>query len=187
MSINVDAFIGKGHSAALDQLSDRCRNATSELIWSYRSGVVSLCWVTEDLEAFTEVLGGTVPEVLTISGSSRYFVDLESLGSDKIRLYIDSPNDGEALLGYYFSSLEQDAAPYEYKVYSSVSKTEVSINRYTGSGDLISEGEGEVQTNAPADWSGPKELLDLCKDQSGSFRILKKVSKDQSYLRLTGF
>ena len=185
MFINVDAF--KGHSAALDELPDNCRDATSELIWSYRSGVVSLCWVTEDLVAFTEVLGGTVPEVLTISGSRRYFVDLESLGSDKIRLYIDSPNDGEVLLGYYFSSLEHDAVPYEYKVYSSVSKTEVSINRYTGSGDLISEAEGEVQTNDPADWSGPKELLDLCKEQSGSVRILKKVSKDQSYLRLTGF
>ena len=135
MPINVDAF--KGHSAALDQLSDTCRDATSELIWSYRSGELSLCWVTEDLAAFTEVLGGTVPEVLTISGSRRYFVDLESLGSDKIRLYINSPNDGEVLLGYYFSSLEHDAGPYEYKVYSSASKTEVSINRYTGSGDLI--------------------------------------------------
>jgi hypothetical protein len=185
MPINVDAF--KGHSAALDQLSDSYLEATSELIWSYRSGVVSLCWVTEDLSAFTEVLGGTVPEILTLTGSSRYFVDLESIGSDKIRLYIDSPNDGEVLIGYYFGSLEHDAVPYEYKVYSSVSKTEVSINRYTGSGDLISEGEGEVQTNAPADWSGPKELLDLCKEQSGSVRILKKVSKDQSYLRLTGF
>lgn len=185
MTINVDAF--KGHSAALDQLPDSCRDATSELVWSYRSGELSLCWVTEDLAAFTEVLGGTVPEILTLTGSVRYAVDLESLGSDKIRLYINSPNDGEVLLGYYFSSLEHDADPYEYKVYSSASKTGVSVSRYTGNGDLISEGEGEVQTNDPADWSGPKELLDLCKEQSGSVRILKKVSKDQSYLRLTGF
>ena len=185
MLIDVDAF--KGYSAALDQLSDYCRSATSELVWSYRAGEVTLCWVTDDLAAFTEVLGGTVPEVLTLSGSSRYAVDLESLGSDKVRLYINSPNDGEVGLGYYFSSLEHDAEPYEYKVYSSVSKTGVSISRYTGSGDLISEGDGEVQTNVPADWGGPKELLDLCKEQSGSVRILKKVGKDQSYLRLTGF
>lgn len=185
MLINTHAF--KGYSAALDQLSDYCRDATSELVWSYRSGAVTLCWVTEDLTAFTEVLGGTVPEVLTLSGSNRYFVDLESLGSDKIRLYINSPNDGEVLLGYYFSSLEHDAEPYEYKVYSSVSKTEVSVSRYTGSGGLISESEGEVQTNVPADWGGPKELLDLCKEQSGSVRILKKTAKDQSYLRVTGF
>jgi hypothetical protein len=185
MPINVDAY--RGYSAALDQLPDHCLSATSELIWSYRVGVVSLCWVTEDLAAFTEVLGGTVPEVITLSGSNRYFVDLESLGSDKIRLYINSPNDGEVLLGYYFSSLEHDAAPYEYKVYSSVSKTEASVSRYTGSGDLISESEGEVQTNVPADWGGPKELLDLCKEQPGTVRILKKTAKDQSYLRVTGF
>jgi hypothetical protein len=184
MLIDVDAF--KGYSAALDQLPDHYLSATSELVWSYRAGGVTLCWVTEDLTAFTEVLGGTVPEVLTLTESSRYAVDLESLGSDKIRLYINSPNDGEVLLGYYFSSLEHDAAPYEYKVYTAVSKTEVSVSRYTGSGDLISN-EGEVQTNVPADWGGPKELLDLCKSQPGSVRILKKTAKDQSYLRVTGF
>ena len=66
-------------------------------------------------------------------------------------------------------------------------ETEVSINRYTGSGDLISESEGEVQTNVPTDWGGPKELLDLCKEQPGTVRILKKTAKDQSYLRVTGF
>ena len=185
MLIDVDAF--KGYSAALDQLPDHCRSATSELVWSYRSGEVTLCWVTDDLPAFIEVLGGSIPEVLTLTESSRYGVDLDSLGSDKVRLYINSPNDGEVLLGYYFSSLEHDAAPYEYKVYTSVSKTEVSINRYTGDGDLISEGEGEVQTDVSTSWSGPKELLDLCEAQTGTVRILKKVSKDQSYLRLTGF
>jgi hypothetical protein len=185
MSINTYAY--RGYSAALDGLEDHCLTTTSELVWSCRSGVVSLCWVTEDLAAFTEVLGGTVPEILTMTGSARYAVDLESLGTDTVRLYIDSPNDGEVLLGYYFSSLEHDAEPYEYKVYSPVSKTEVSVSRYTGSGDLISESEGEVQTNVPADWGGPKELLDLCKEQPGTVRILKKTAKDQSYLRVTGF
>ena len=185
MPINVDAF--KGHSAALDQLSDSAKDATSELIWSSRSGELSLCWVTEDLAAFTEVLGGTVPEVLTISGSRSYFVDLESLGSDKIRLYIDSPNAGEVLVGYYFSSLEHDAVPSEYKIYTATSRTDLSINRYNAAGDLISEDEREVQTDDPADWKGPKDLLDLCLAQPQHLIILKKVSKDQSYLRLTGF
>ena len=185
MPINVDAFTS--HSAALDQPSDRCLGATDELAWSYRAGVVSLCWVTEDLAAFTEVLGGTVPEVLTISGSRRYFVDLESLGSDKIRLYIDSPNAGEVLVGYYFSSLAKDAVPTEYKIYTAASRTELLINRYTSDGDLISEGEREVQTDDPADWGGPKDLLELCLAQPQQLIILKKVSKDQSYLRLTGF
>ena len=185
MPINVDAF--KGYSAALDQLPYHAHDATSELVWSYRYGEVTLCWVTEDLPAFIEVIGGSIPEVLTLTGSSRYGVDLESLGSNKIRMYIDSPNAGEVLLGYYFSSLADEAVPSEYKIYTTVSKTEVSISRYTGSGDLISDGEGEVQVDVPTSWSGPKELLDLCEAQTGIVRILKKVSKDQSYLRLTGF
>ena len=185
MTLNVSTFYG--HSAALDQLSDSCRDATSELIWSYRSGELSLCWVTEDLSAFTEVLGGTIPEVLTISGSSHYSVALESLGSDKIRLYIDSPNPDEFMVGYYFSSLAHGAVPSEYKIYTPTSRAELSISRYNSAGGLISEDEREVQTEDHADWGGPKDLLDLCLAQPQQLTILKKVSKDQSYLRLTGF
>jgi len=185
MTLNVDMF--DGYSAALDQLPDNCRAATSELIWSYRLGELSLCWVTEDVDTFIEVLGGTVPEILTLSGSRRYFVDLDSLGTSKIRLYIESPNEGEVLIGYYFDSLAPDAAPYEYKIYTRASKTAVSITRFDGAGVVISEDEGEVQTEDQSDWKGPDSLLQTCLIAAGQLRILKKTLKDQSYLRMIGF
>jgi hypothetical protein len=185
MTLNVDMF--DGYSAALDQLPDHCRDATSELIWSYRMGELSLCWVTEDVAAYTEVLGGTVPEILTISGSGRYFVDLESLGTSKIRLHIESPNEGEVLIGYYFDSLATDASPYEYKIYTRASKTGVCINRFDGAGVVISQDEGEVETEDQADWKGPDSLLQTCLINAGQLRILKKTLKDQSYLRMIGF
>lgn len=185
MSINAYAFTG--YSAALDSLEDHQLDQTSELIWSYRSGSLSVCWVTEDLETFIEVLGGSAPEVVTNNQSSRYAVDLESLDDDTVRLYIDSPEDDEVLIGYYFPYLSQAAEPSEYKIYKRAGGKGVAIDRYTGSGSLISSDEGEVQTDAKEDWRGPVPLYDICVGQPGTLRVLKKTQKDQSYLRLTGY
>ena len=184
MSLNVNAY--RGYSAALDELEDHQLDATSELIWSCRAGTLSVCWVTEDLDVFIEVLGGSVPDVITNSQSVRYFVDLESLDADVVRLYIDSPEDDEVLIGYYFKYLSSAANPTEYKLYKRLSPTSINVERYSSSGDLISN-EGEMQTNIKSDWSGPSGLFDICAEQPGTVRILKKTEKDQSYLRVTGF
>lgn len=179
---NIDAFVG--YSAALDDMPDHIAQKTTELVWSYRDGVLSLCWVTEDLDAFIEYLGGSVPQVITNAYSRRYAVDLESIGTDKIRLYIDSPNDGEVLIGYYFDSLASDAVAYEYKIYKRDGRNAVLVDRYNSEGVLISSDEGEVMTNVITDWKGPSALLAICQAQPQELRILKKVSKDQSYLRI---
>ena len=184
MAINTDAF--RGYSAALDELEDHQLAKTSELIWSCRNGELSVCWVTEDLDTFIAVLGGSAPEVITNSQSSRYFVDLESLIAEQVRLYIDSPEDDEVLIGYYFADLSPSAAPTQYKLYKRLNKTSLSVERYTSGGDLMST-EGELQTDVKADWTGPTGILDICEAHPGSVRILKKTTKDQSYLRLTGF
>lgn len=184
MAINTDAF--RGYSAALDELEDHQLAKTSELIWSCRNGELSVCWVTEDLDTFIAVLGGSAPEVITNSQSSRYFVDLESLNDDVVRLYIDSPEDDEVLIGYYFADLSPSAAPTQYKLYKRLTKTSLSVERYTPGGYLMST-EGELQTDVKADWTGPTGILDICEAHPGSVRILKKTTKDQSYLRLTGF
>ena len=184
MAINTDAF--RGYSAALDELEDHQLAKTSELIWSCRNGELSVCWVTEDLDTFIAVLGGSAPEVITNSQSSRYFVDLESLIAEQVRLYIDSPEDDEVLIGYYFADLSPSAAPTQYKLYKRLTKTSLSVERYTPGGDLMST-EGELQTDVKADWTGPTGILDICEAHPGSVRILKKTTKDQSYLRLTGF
>lgn len=182
----MNTYVYRGYSAALDGLEDHQLDATSELIWSYRAGGLSVCWVTEDLDVFIEVLGGSAPEVITNSQSHRYFVDLESLDADVVRLYIDSPEEDEVLIGYYFKYLSSGSSPTEYKLYKRLTGTALNVERYTSSGDLISI-EGEVQTDAIADWSGPSGLLEICKSQPGGVRILKKTAKDQSYLRVTGF
>ncbi len=184
MAINVDAF--RGYSAALDALEDHQLAKTSELIWSCRDGSLSVCWVTEDLDTFISVLGAYAPEVITNSQSSRYFVDLESLNDDVVRLYIDSPEDDEVLIGYYFDHLSPDATPTQYKLYKRLTSLSLSVERYTPAGDLVST-DGELQTEVRSDWSGPLGLLDICEAQPGSVRILKKTTKDQSYLRLTGY
>lgn len=184
MAINTGVF--RGYSAALDDLNDNELDQTSELIWSCRNGELSVCWVTEDLDTFIAVLGGSAPEVITNSQSNRYLVDLESLDDDVVRLYIDSPEDDEVLIGYYFEYLSPATDPTQYKLYKRLTKTSLNVERYTPAGDLMST-EGEVQTDVRSDWSGPVGLLDICEAQPGSVRILKKTTKDQSYLRLTGF
>jgi len=185
MSINLYAF--NGYSAALDNLQDTQLDMTLELIWSYRSGSLSVCWVTEDLDTFIEVIGGSAPEVITNSHSNRYFVDLESLDQGNTRIYIDSPNADEVLIGYSFSDLSQSADPLEYKIYKRGEGKTLVIDRYTGSGSLISSGEGEIQTDIKEDWGGPMSLYDICVGQPGTLRVLKKTKKDQTYLRLTGY
>lgn len=184
MAINTGAF--RGYSAALDDLNDNELDQTSELIWSCRNGELSVCWVTEDLDTFIAVLGGSAPEVATNNKSSRYAVDLESLDGDVVRIYIDSPEEDEVLIGYSFNYLSVNATPTEYKLYKRLTKTSLNVERYTPAGDLIST-EGEAQTNVRSDWSGPVGLLDICEAQPGIVRIIKKTQKDQSYLRLTGY
>jgi hypothetical protein len=183
MDLNVNAYAG--HSAALDALSDTIKASLTELIFTVRDGLLTCCVVTDNVDDFRAILGGTVPNLLSLAPTARYAVDLESIGTDKVRLYIDSPYEDQILIGYYFTSVDEEANPYEFKVYKKVptDKNTVLVDRFNPVGDLISSGEPEKSVDV-SQWKGPVAILNTAKSQGRTIVCLKKTMKNQSYLRI---
>ena len=76
--------------------------AATELIISERDGDLSVCYVNEAFVHLYQSLVGNVPQSIREADTERYFVDLESIGTNKVRLYTDGDSErDEALHGYY--------------------------------------------------------------------------------------
>lgn len=179
----IDLARYQGYSQALDSLPQYAKEVTRDIHWSWRSGKLSLCWVTEDLDIFTEVCGGQIPDI--VAAENVYYVDLESLQSGPVRMYTDYRLDPKIdIKGYYFASLDPQAQPTHTKVYKKTT-TEglLLVDRYEGD-TLVSPDEREKTGQDPSIWTGPKELLDLVKSSQDNWWLIRKEAKDQSYIRV---
>lgn len=155
--------------------------AATELIISHRDGVTSVCYVTEDLFSFIKLVGD-VPQSIKEADTERYFVDLESIGTDKVRLYTEGDSErDEALRGYYVNN----GAIYESKYYKRDGDG-LLIDRFDASGTLISADEPETSGDRSI-WTGPSEIADAAEAMGGNWSVvyLAKTDKPQSYIRVT--
>lgn len=154
--------------------------AVTELIISKRDDVLSVCYVTEDLFTFIKLVGD-VPQSIREAETTRYGVDLESIGTDKVRLYTDGDKDrNEALHGYYVRNGEI----YQKKRYKR-SDGSLLIDRYNASGIIISADEPERDGDRSL-WTGPSEIADAAEAISGNWTVLylEKGNAAQSYIRI---
>jgi hypothetical protein len=174
--------IGKAfapYNIALGSLPETVLENITEVIFSYRDGVETVCAVTPSLEAL-EAMVGTVPDLIKSVSTSRYFVDLESIGTDKLRLYISSSNANVSIEGYYF---DKEGKPFVKKVYKKKGKKGLLIDYYDAEGNIIEADSPEV-TASRSSWLGNPEVADAADSSDYHVLYLKKVTKPQCYIRI---
>lgn len=170
------------HSSTLAAMDFTLHSNISELVFSCRDGVTSLCVVFSSKMSLRALLGN-LPDEIEQADGSRFAVDLESIGTDKVRIYVDGQADGEVIRGFYFNSSNRMTILKEYK--RTDVKTEVAIDRYDATGALVSTDEPEVASDSSC-WTGSQEILDAATDamQDHNVIFLRKCDKDQSYIRI---
>ena len=155
--------------------------AATELIITERNDVLSVCYVTDSLFDFVKLVGN-VPQSIREAQTERYGVDLESIGTNKVRLYTDGDSSrDEALHGYYVNN----GAIYESKRYKR-SDNGLLIDRFDASGTLISADEPETSGDRSI-WTGPSEIADAAEAMGGGWSVvyMEKGNAPQSYIRIT--
>jgi hypothetical protein len=162
----------------LDVLED-----IGEVIYTMRDGMFSVCVVMSKLETLTKLIG-TVPDLIRDSITGRYFVDLQSIGTDTLRLYTDAMEPGVVIYGYYF---DPSLKMLQKKNYKKVSPGELAVDRYDSNGVLVSSNEPEKQGDFSC-WLGDKDFAARVEHEANAnghdVRYTYKQEKLQSYLRV---
>tara|TARA_B100000085_G_C18265627_1_gene399911 strand:- start:35 stop:577 length:543 start_codon:yes stop_codon:yes gene_type:complete len=163
-------------------LSSAVLDKTTEFIYCFRDGVESVCLVTHDRDVLTDVCG-TVPNDVYNADTRRYAVDLSTVGTNSVKMYVDSPESGEVLTGYHFSS---EGAILQKKTYRR-NGDNILLDRYNPNNSVISEGELETIC-AKSDWGGSSSLADSIESVASehNFKViyLKRAASNQSYIRV---
>lgn len=170
-------------SSKLNDLSDNVRNQLTEVIHSWRDGVDSVCVVTESFDCLSIMLNSNVPSHVSEATTRRYFVDLESIGTDNLRLYIDGSDQGIELISFKYDA---NLNLIEKKIYKRGEGVTL-IDRYNSSDELISSNETEFLI-PKSDFLGSSEIADkmeqVANDNNYSIKFLKKGNSNQSYIRV---
>lgn len=181
--MNVDIFNGINEN--LDKLDKTTKDAIVQLIFSYRDSVESVWLAFESFEVFSKLVG-LVPEKIKQDYESgkatKFYVDLESLNTNKVRLYTNYKEKDVQLVGYYVNN----GQIYETKIYQDISLTAVIIKRYDSEMNLIDDQETENAVGL-CEWSGNKEIIDISLEHSLNIKCLKKTIKNQNYLLVSEF
>lgn len=184
--MNIDIFEGINENLA--KLDKTTKDAIVQLIFSYRDSVESVCVVFNSFEVFSKLVG-LVPEKIKqdyeSDKSHKFYVDLESLSTNNVRLYTSYKEEGVQLVGYYVNN----GQIYETKIYQDivgVIPKSMSVKRYDSEMNLIDDEETENAVGL-SEWSGNKEIIDIALEHSLNIKCLKKTIKNQNYLLVSEF
>ena len=169
-------------NTSLSQLGKALLEDITEVVFCCRDGVETVCAVTPNLSTLTSIVG-VVPSEVSSAFTGRYFIDLDSIGTSTVRFYVDGNGAGEVLINYNYNSHNTLMQKKIYKEGSD--KFNVLIDRYDGSGLLVSANEPESQTDR-ASWTGSASTADAVEGSSYKARWLSKGRKPQSYIYVIG-
>ena len=165
---------------ALNNLTDEFKSTISELIFCHRSGRFSVVICSNSKDDFLDLVGN-MPDEIKKTNVSRYAVDLHSMETDTVRIYLGSNDTGVSIVGY---NIDKEGAIIEKKIYKRTDdRKTLNIDRYNDAGILISPDEVEIECGE-RDWTGPVEIVSVAKSHDLNMIFLKKVAKNQSYVRL---
>jgi hypothetical protein len=154
-----------------------------EVIYTIRDGALSVCVVASTLDTLARIIG-EVPDLVRSAVTKRYAVDLQSIGTDILRLYIDGAEPGVVIHGYYFDSSRK---MLQKKNYKKVKPGELAVDRYDSDGVLVSANEPEKQGDSSC-WLGDKDFAAQVEQEASAngyvVRYTYKGNKSQSYLRV---
>jgi|TARA_R100000482_G_scaffold52588_2_gene18739 hypothetical protein len=178
---NVAQKLAHLHSST-QSLSDDVLSQTKEFVYCSRNGIDTVCLVTENLDTFTSLVG-VVPDEIASATTNRYAVDLGSIGTDNVKMYIDSANSGEVLLGFQYNG---DGELTQKKTYKRTDNG-ILLDRFDASSVKISENEEELICDRSG-WGGDINLLGQIEDIALSNELtvgfLKRTNSNQSYIRV---
>ena len=166
------------YSNCLNTMSFTLYPSVKELIFCQRQDNLSVCVVFDNIGSLKDIIGN-VPHELQSANTERYFVDLESVGTNKLRLYCDGQTDNEMLRSYSYNESKQ---LIENKIYKrSTGQYPILIDRYNPDGIIISSDEPEYSGSREL-WTGPSDLIDTAEGHDVIY--LRKQNTDQCYMRI---
>ena len=164
----------------LQNLDEQIKDSIIELGFSIRESGESICLVLNSFDAFS-MLVGKVPEKITNDyleqKSTKFYIELDSLNTDKVRMYTNMRNMSIELMGYYVN----DGIIYETKVYEYTDDITSNIKRYDSNLNLIDDSEFDTVVNLD-EWTGSQRIIDIAIENNYSIKCIKKNIKNQVYL-----
>ena len=168
--------------SSTQSLSDDVLDQIKEFVYCSRNGIDTVCLVTEDLATFKSVVPKVSKEISEAT-TNRYAVDLGTIGSGNVKIYIDSPNDGEVLLGFLCDNRGKILQRKKYKR----TDTGILLDRFDADGSEISLNEEEIICDRSG-WGGNANLLGKIEDIAAANELtvgfLKRTNSNQSYIRV---
>lgn len=162
------------------ELEDHVKSSVIEIGFSIRESGESVCLVLNSFDAFSSLVKN-VPEKITndyLQGkTTKFYVELESLNTDKVRLYTNHSDEGIELMGYY----SNDGVIYETKVYRFVDRNTTNIERYDSNLNLIDNTEFDSLVSLD-EWTGSKRIIEIANEKNYGVYCAKKTPKNQVYL-----
>jgi len=154
----------------------------TDILFADREGVVTAHIGVKTLEDIEAIIGDSLPEEIRSIDAKRYGVDLDTIGTSSLRLYVDNREPADiALYGYY---LDEDLNVLQTKVYKKADeKTTLYVDRYDAEGNLLQEDDPEVETDE-IDWTGSTEIAEIAKENGMPIVYLRKLNRNQVYLRI---
>lgn len=186
----------KGFYPALDRALDIVpHNRIESLVFTRRDDVYTCALIMRnqfltDRETFEELIGIKLPDdfYITPTGFIAYMcADLESIGTEKLRLYKNQPQNIPANLeedwlenvAYYMNARTGETLGTKL-YYRSNQNQCYYIDYFDKEGNLVAEKQREMQGEYE-DWNGPQEIVDIAIEENMMYVFAKKESKDQGY------
>jgi hypothetical protein len=170
------------YSSKLGSLSNEIKEKITTVYVCHRNGFTSVVVGFNDYETFVKSCENHMFKEIENNKDSitSFLVDLESLNSDNIRVYVVLKNESYNK-GYYFD--QKDNKVIEKK-YIPNDKGGCNVHKYNLSGELFSQDEEEFSSNNL--WTGSPDVVETIKLSSHieARSYMKKVNKDQSYIKV---
>jgi hypothetical protein len=180
--VSVGTTLSHLHTSTAELSADILEDI-GEVIYTMRDEEFSVCVVASRLKTLKKIIG-KVPDIIQSATTKRYAVDLQSIGTDILRLYTDGSEPGVVINGYYF---DPSLKMLQKKTYKKVKPGELAVDRYNGDGVLISPSEPEKQGDSSC-WLGDKDFAARVEQEAlahgHDVRYTYKGNKSQSYLRV---
>jgi hypothetical protein len=180
--MNSDVFFG--FSNDLDSLSDENKSRIEELIFFYENNNFSVITVFNTVDPVENLINFSLPDKIIPPHSDGFGLDLSTIKTDMIKVYIYWPNnEGIAVCLYY---LNRNGDVYQKEVYKDNGDVGVLIDRYDGDGNIISENEAIIACTIES-WKGPDptEIIDSAQSHGYTSIFMRKLDKDHYYLRIS--
>ena len=177
---------------ALNNLSSDIKKQLMGVIHCCSDGVESVTVLTENLECLSTLLNGNVPTEISEGKTyvtPRYGVDLESIGTEELKLYRDdAERDDISAIGYKFNSNGDLIEREDYWRDKTGDQPGILVDRYDASNNLILSKAPRSVVVTKNDFLGNSELADkveqIASEKNYIVVFANEIGGKESYIRI---